>query len=120
LKCHLVEGQVGYDALETSVFIFQRFESPRLANFQPAILAFPLVESAFTHAVFAAYLDDTATCFGLLEDADDLFLIPFCSWHLCSPLLYFSRGTLHKNGILYREQVIAALNMTKIYTLLFY
>jgi hypothetical protein len=75
--------QVRDETFETGVFVFEPFEPSRFVNFQAAVFAAPLVESAFVDAVFTARFNNRAPGFDLFEDANNLLLGPIACSHDC-------------------------------------
>ena len=67
-----IERLVGDEPLEAAIFIFERLQTPRIADLQIAVLLFPVIQRRPRDAVAADQLGRLAAAGVLLQNRDDL------------------------------------------------
>lgn len=82
LKRGVVEREVGDDALELPVLVFQGAQSLGVADLHATKLALPVVESRVGDAVLTNQVLELNTCIPFLQHPDDLLFRESLAFHV--------------------------------------
>ena len=69
----IVEAQTGHQVLYFTVFFFKYLQLSCITDRHAAVPGSPVGERLFSDAVFSTEIDVFCSCFGLIENPDDLF-----------------------------------------------
>src|SRR5262249_33405502 len=74
LESLVIQREVGDQALQPAVLMFEGAQSPRLVYFEPGVFGLPAVERLLADGVAAAKISALRAGLRLLQDPDDLLL----------------------------------------------
>jgi hypothetical protein len=76
-----VQREVGDELLQSTIFVLECAQPPRLVDLEPAELCLPAVVGVAAHAVLPQQLGQRATRVALSQDRDDLLVTESASGH---------------------------------------
>jgi hypothetical protein len=90
--CVIFQSEVGNNAFELSIFLFQLFHLSNITDFHPAILRLPIVKGGFADPMFPRNVFDRFASFLLVQNGDDFSTINQETWQNVN-------GTISKKNV---------------------